>query len=181
MLEMLTTNWWAFVLRGLAALALGVFAFVWPGTTLAALILVFAFYAVFDGVLAVMAGLGTSGTQRLWFLIGGVAGIAVGVLTFFYPNATAVALVLLIGAWAIVTGVAEIVAAYTLRRVITREWLLALSGVLSVAFGVLLVASPGSGALALLWLIGFYAILAGITYLAAGLRLRGLAGKMSPA
>jgi uncharacterized membrane protein HdeD (DUF308 family) len=178
---MLTRNWWAFALRGIAAIALGVLAFVAPAQTLTVLIAVFAVYAIFDGALAIMAGLGTAARHRWWLIIGGVAGIAVGLLTIASPGTTALALVLLIGAWAIVTGVAEVVAAYTLRDFITREWLLALSGVVSVAFGIYLLAAPGSGILAVLFLIGYYAIFSGIVYLAMGLRLRSLAGKVAAA
>ena len=174
---MLSRNWWAFALRGIAAIALGVLAFVAPEQTLTVLIAVFAAYAIFDGVLAIMAGLGTAAQHRWWLIVGGVAGIAVGLLTIASPGTTALALVLLIGAWAIVTGVAELIAAYTLRDVLTREWLLALSGLVSVAFGIYLLVSPGTGVLAVLFVIGYYAIFSGILYLAMGLRLRSLGAK----
>jgi uncharacterized membrane protein HdeD (DUF308 family) len=169
---LLTRYWWAFALRGIFAIALGLLAFVVPGPTLVALIAVFAAYALIDGVLAIIAGAGSPGGPRWWIIIGGIAGIAVGALTISSPGATAIALVLLIGAWAVVTGVAEVVAAYTMRRVIDREWLIALSGLISVAFGVFLLVAPGSGVLAVLWLIGYYAILAGVMYVVMAFRLR---------
>jgi uncharacterized membrane protein HdeD (DUF308 family) len=179
MTGMLNRTWWAFALRGIVAIALGILAFVVPGPTLVALIAVFAAYAIVDGVLALVAGVGSSGGPRWWIVVGGIAGIAIGVLTIMSPGTTAVALVLLIGVWAIVTGVGEVAAAYTMRRVIDREWLLALSGVISVIFGAFLIVAPGSGVLAVLWVIGYYAIFAGVMYLAMALRLRGMANRAS--
>lgn len=177
MTGMLSRTWWALALRGIVAIALGLLAFLVPGPTLVALIAVFAAYAIVDGVLAIVAGAGTPGGPRWWIILGGILGIAIGLFTFYSPGTTALALVLLIGIWAIVTGVAEVMAAYTLRRVLDREWLLALSGVISVAFGVLLVVSPGDGVLAVLWLIGYYAIFSGAMYLALAFRLRGVADR----
>jgi uncharacterized membrane protein HdeD (DUF308 family) len=180
MREMLSHNWWAFALRGIAALILGVLAFVVPGPTLVALIAVFAAYAIIDGILAIVAGAASPRGPRWWIIVGGIAGIAVGLFTIYSPGTTAIALVIFIGVWSIITGVAEIVAAYTLRRVIDGELLIALSGVISVVFGVFLVVSPGTGVLAVLWLIGFYAIFAGVMYLAVAMRLRSLANRTSP-
>ncbi len=177
MRETLTRNWWAFGLRGIVAIVLGVLAFVVPGPTLVALIAVFAAYAIIDGVLAIVAGAMSPGGPRWWILLGGIAGVAIGLFTIYSPGTTAIALAILIGVWSIVTGVAEIVAAYTLRRVIDGELLIAVSGVVSVAFGVLLVVSPGTGVLAILWLIGFYAIFAGVMYLAMAFRLRSLGNR----
>jgi uncharacterized membrane protein HdeD (DUF308 family) len=180
MVGSLSRNWWAFVLRGIVAIALGVLAFASPGATLVALIAVFAAFAIFDGILAIAAGISVDGGPRWMFILGGILGIVIGVLTINRPDITAVALVLLIGVWAIATGVAEAVAAYSFREVLENEWLLALSGIVSVAFGALLIFAPGDGVLALLWLIGFYAILAGILYIAAGLRLRSVHEKLQP-
>ncbi len=179
MKEMLSRNWWAFALRGVVALVLGVLAFVVPGPTLVALIAVFAAYATIDGILAIVAGAASPGGPRWWIILGGIAGVGIGLFTIYSPGTTAIALVLLIGVWSIATGVAEIVAAYTLRRAIDGELLLAVSGVISIAFGAFLVVAPGTGVLAVLWLIGFYAIFAGVMYLAMGIRLRGLASRTS--
>jgi len=177
MREMLTRNWWAFALRGIVAIVLGVLAFVVPGPTLVALIAVFAAYAIIDGVLAIAAGVASPGGPRWWIILGGIAGLAVGLFTIYSPGTTAIALAIFIGVWSIATGVAEIVAAYTLRRVIDGELLIAVSGVISVAFGVLLVASPGTGVLAILWLVGFYAIFAGVMYVAMAIRLRSMGNR----
>jgi uncharacterized membrane protein HdeD (DUF308 family) len=180
MVGSLSRNWWAFVLRGIVAIALGVLAFASPGATLVALIAVFAAFAIFDGILAIAAGISVDGGPRWMFILGGILGIVIGVLTINRPDVTAIALVLLIGVWAIATGVAEAVAAYSFREVLENEWLLAISGIVSVAFGALLIFAPGDGVLALLWLIGFYAIFAGILYIAEGLRLRSVHEKLQP-
>jgi uncharacterized membrane protein HdeD (DUF308 family) len=178
-------NWGMFVLRGVLAIVLGVLAFVAPGPTLSAIVYVFAAYAIVDGILAVAAGVALPVGPRWMLIIGGVIAVAIGVYTFANPNVTATALVYLIGAFAIVRGGSEIAAAFSLRGVIQNAFLLGVSGVLSIAFGVLLIASPGSGALAVLWIIGFYALLVGASYVYLGFRLRGLAksveGTSSPA
>jgi len=180
MIGSLSSNWWAFVVRGIVAIALGVLAFVQPGATLIALIAVFAAYAIFDGVLAISAGVSVAGGPRWMLILGGILGILIGLLTINRPDITAISLVLLIGVWAIATGIAEVVAAYNFRQMLQDEWLLAISGVLSVAFGVLLIVSPGDGVFAVLWIIGFYAILAGVVYVAVGLRLRSVHETLQP-
>lgn len=173
---MLTTlaaqNWAMFVLRGVIAIAFGVLAFAAPGSTLAALIFVFAIYAILDGVLAVIAGLALPLPSRWLLVVGGVLGVAIGVYAFMNPQTTAVALVYLIGAYAIIRGIAEVGASIGLRSLIQSPWVLALSGAISVVFGVLLIAAPGDGAVAVLWIIGIYALLVGVASIAVGLRLR---------
>ena len=173
---MLTTlaaqNWGMFVLRGILALALGVLAFAAPQPTLAALIFVFAAYAIVDGILAIAAGVTAPGGAQWLLVIAGIAAIAIGIYTAVSPQVTAVALVLLIGAFAIVRGVGEVGTAIYLRNVIESAWLYVLSGIVSIVFGAFLIVSPGDGAFAVLFVIGFYALFAGVMYLAIGLRLR---------
>jgi len=174
-LVLLANNWWALAVRGGLAILFGIVTLVWPGISLTALVLLFAAFALVDGILAIVAGVRGFRRDQRWgaFLLQGILGIAVAVLTVFWPAITALALVLLIAAWAIVTGILEIVAAVRLRREIRGEWLLALAGVASIAFGVLLVLNPGAGALALLWLIGAYAIVFGLLLIGLAFRLRG--------
>jgi uncharacterized membrane protein HdeD (DUF308 family) len=167
-------NWAMFVLRGVLAIALGVLAFAAPGPTLAALIFVFAFYAIFDGVLATALGLAAPTGPRWLLVAGGIVGIAIGAYTLFSPQVTAVALVLLIGSFAIVRGVAEVGTAIWFRNFIQSAWLYVLSGVVSIAFGAYLIVAPGDGALAVLFVIGFYALFAGVMYIAMGLQLRSV-------
>jgi uncharacterized membrane protein HdeD (DUF308 family) len=176
MLSAITRTWWLAALRGSLAVIFGVAAFVWPGLTLEVLVLLFGAYAFVDGVVVLGFGLMAAGDGLRWWplVLGGIVGIATGVFTFVQPGAIALALVYVIGAWAVVTGILEIVAAIRLRNVITNEWLMGFSGVLSIVFGVLVLARPNVGALTLVYLFGFYAILAGISQISLGFRLRGL-------
>ena len=178
MVRDLVKNWWAFVLQGVIAIGVGVAAFVAPGPSLVAFLAVFAAYAIITGIFEIVAGFSMPNGPKWSLVLGGLAGIAVGVIAVLSPESTAVAVTLLVGIYSIVTGVAQGAAAYMLRGV-RHNWLLGLSGVVSVIFGVLLIAAPGDGVLAVLWLIGFYAIFAGITAIAFGLRLRGLGEDVS--
>ena len=169
-------NWWMLLVRGLAGVLFAALAIVWPGITLTALVFLFGAYAVVDGVFALwLGGVAAQANRRWWpFLLEGIAGIGAGVLSFVAPGAVALALVLLIAAWAIVTGIAEILAAIELRKVIDGEWVLGLAGILSVVFGILVAAQPGAGALALIWVIAGYALLFGIMLIVLAFRVRGL-------
>jgi uncharacterized membrane protein HdeD (DUF308 family) len=176
MLEKIARNWWMFALRGLVAVAFGVVALIWPEQLLQALVLVFGAYAFVDGIFTVIAGIASYRYFKRWWavLLEGVAGVVIGLLTFFWPNITALALLYYIAAWALITGIFEIVAAIQLRRVITGEWALILSGLLSMFFGVLLFVFPIAGAVSMVWMIGIYAILFGITLIILAFRLRSL-------
>jgi uncharacterized membrane protein HdeD (DUF308 family) len=172
LLHTLAKNWWLLLLRGICAL-FGVLTFVWPGITLLTLVLLYGAYALADGVLALAeAVMGGAPAPRWWLALVGLLGIAVGMLTFAWPAITALVLLLFIAGWAIATGVLQIVGAIRLRKEIDNEWLLIASGVLSVVFGLILVVQPGTGALALLYVIGIYAILYGILLVWLSLRLR---------
>ncbi len=129
---------------------------------------------------AVSAGFGAPGGPRWWVVVGGIVALALGVYTFLNPSITAIALVIVFGIFFLVRGVAEVVTAIQLRSVIEYEWVWILSGIVSAIFGAYLVVQPGNGALALLWLIGYYAILAGILYIVMGFRLRGIAKAVQP-
>jgi len=182
MAEILTRNWWLVVLRGVLAILFGVVAFVWPGPTLEALVLLFGAYALVDGVFAIASGIsgGALSSSSRWFLIlEGIAGVIVSLITFFYPNITATALLYFIGAWAIVTGVLEVIGAIELRRVIPNEWLLIFSGVLSMIFGVLVFVYPQASALSILWLIAIYAVIFGIGFVVLGFRMRSFGKTLS--
>jgi len=162
----------ALIVRGIVGIALGVLAIIWPGITLVVLIGIFALYAILDGATNLMLGFNRTHGRSWAHVIQGLIGIAAGVLTFIWPGVTALALVLFIGAWAIVTGVLELAAAVRLRKSIEGEWLLALSGVLSIVFGMLVFAFPGAGALGISWLLGVYAAAAGVVLVTLGLRIR---------
>jgi len=162
------------IIRGIVGIAFGVLAVLWPGLTIAVLVGIFAVYACIDGAVNLVLGLRrVSWRGRSWpFLLEGVVGIGAGVLTFLWPAVTVLALIAFVAAWALVTGVFEIVAAIRLRRVVTGEWLLALSGVLSVLFGVLVFAFPAAGAVGIAWTLGIYAAATGILLVMLGVRLR---------
>jgi uncharacterized membrane protein HdeD (DUF308 family) len=163
--------------RGIVAVLLGLIAFFTPGATWVALIAVFAAYAFIDGIatLAMAFTYREPGQSRWWMLVvEGLAGIGVAVLMALRPRGTSLALLYVIGAWGLITGVMEIVEAIRLRHVIRNEWLLGLSGLLSIVFGVILFRAPVIGALAIVYTIGVYALLFGGTMIALGLRLRRL-------
>jgi uncharacterized membrane protein HdeD (DUF308 family) len=169
----LTKNWWVVVLRGVLAIVFGALAFFLPGITLAALVLLFGAFAFADGVFAIISATRKQSGRPWWALaLQGVAGIATGVITAFWPGITALSLLVVISAWALASGALEIVAAVRLRKVIAGEWLLALAGVASIAFGILLVLAPGPGALALLWVIAGYSVVFGVLFLWLGFKLR---------
>ena len=170
----LADRWWMLVIRGVAGIAFGVLTFVLPEVSLLALVLMWGAYALVDGVFNVMAAVraGRAGQRWGWLLFEGIISIGAGVVTFAWPGITALALLAVIAVWGVLTGFAAIGAAIRLRREIKGEWLLALSGVLSIVFGVLLMAVPSAGALALLWMIGAYAIAGGFLLIGVGVRLR---------
>ncbi len=175
MFDFLTRKWWVIALRGILGILFGIVALAYPGITLVALTLVFGAYAFVDGGFTIFSAIGHGGREAVWYVLEGILGIAVGIATFLYPGITAQAVVLLIGVWAILTGIFEVVAGFELP--VSRDWLLVLAGVASIVFGVLIFAHPGSGALAIVWLIGVYALVFGATLLVFGFRLRGLRSK----
>jgi uncharacterized membrane protein HdeD (DUF308 family) len=170
----LTKNWWLVVLRGMLAVLFGLTAFLWPGLTLLVLIILFGIYALADGIVAVITGLThVKDSPRWWvFLLEGLVSIAAGVAALIWPGVASVILISIIAAWAVITGVFEIVGAIRLRREINNEWLLMLGGLLSIAFGVLLVLYPAAAGLALIWMIGSYEVVFGALLIALGFRLK---------
>lgn len=174
LLHSLTDHWWLFLIRGIAAIIFGILAFAWPGVTLVVLVLFFGAFALVDGIASLIAAITGRGatSPRWWLAIVGLVGIAAGLLTFFWPGLTAVVLLYFIAGWAIAMGVFQIIGAIQLRKEIDNEWLLILSGVLSVLFGILLLAMPGTGLLALVWLIAIDAIIFGVLVIGFGMRLR---------
>jgi uncharacterized membrane protein HdeD (DUF308 family) len=172
MLNTLTGHWWALVLRGVLAIVLGILALVWPTITLLALAIVFGAYALVDGIFAAVAAARAGSGRRTPFVLEAIFGILVGLAALAWPAVTLFVLVFLVAIWAIVTGVGAIMTAVRARELITGEWLYILGGAISVVFGVLVLFWPASGAVAVAWLFGIYAILFGITMIAAGMLLR---------
>jgi uncharacterized membrane protein HdeD (DUF308 family) len=176
MLELLSRNWWTLVLRGLAAIIFGLLAWFYPGITLAVLVLFFGVYVLIDGVIALVAAFSKRVPDDSRWLVGllGALGVLIGLLTLWRPAAAAVALLMYIAAWSLVMGVLQIVAAIRLRKEIQGEFWLGLAGALSIAFAVLILVSPGVGALSIIWMIAGFAILYGISLLLLGLKVRKL-------
>src|SRR6266567_4728436 len=174
MVTVLARNWGLVAVRGVVALLFGLFTIALPGITLAALVILFGAYALVDGLFSVWSALANRRGEPHWvaLLLAGLAGIVVGIVTFLMPGITAIILLYLIAAWAIVRGVAEIAMAIQLRKVVTGEWLLGLAGALSVLFGVFLVMFPGAGALAVVLWIGIWAVVLGLVVIALAFRLR---------
>jgi uncharacterized membrane protein HdeD (DUF308 family) len=180
-LDRLHRVWGLIVLRGVAAILFGVLAFVWPGITLAALVLVWGAYGVLDGLCALIASLRLEDGKPMWTLaLVGLLGIAAGLLTLMWPQLTAAVLLLIIAGWAVAMGVFQLAAAIRFRKWISNEWLLALSGLLSIAFGMLLLARPGASAVALVWVIGWFAFLFGGLLVMFGLRIKGVVNRIVP-
>jgi uncharacterized membrane protein HdeD (DUF308 family) len=166
--------WWTFIIRGLVAVAFGVLAFLAPGWGIAVLVALFGAWALVDGVTGLVGGIRSRGRDRSWWLsiLEGIVGIVAGVFAFLFPAAAAGALIFIIAAWAIVTGVFEIVAAIRLREQIKGEFWLGLAGVASILYGVVIYLFPAAGALSIVWLIGSFAIAFGVFLLILGWRLR---------
>lgn len=177
-LSELSQRWWLVALRGLFAIVFGVLAMLLPGVTLVALIFLFGIYSIVDGGLALVTAFSARDQGRpAWpFVIIGVAGLLAGIAAFFWPGITALVLLMFIAFWALTIGIFQIVAAIRLRKEIDNEWLLGLSGLISVIFGILMIARPGAGALAVIVIISIYSIFFGVLLVALGLRLRKHAG-----
>ena len=179
MVDVLSRNWWTFLIRGIAAVIFGILALAMPGIALVVLVLLFGAYALVDGIFALIGAVRAAEAKDRWahLLFVGIFGILVGAITFFYWQITAFALLYLIAAWAIVTGILELVGAFELRRLMPGELWWVLAGLASIAFGVLLIERPGSGALAVVWIIAFYAILFGGFLIGLSFRLRARPGQ----
>ena len=175
LLSMLAENCWLLLLRGVAAIVFGAIAFLWPGITLLSLTYLWGAYAFADGIFglwAAIVGYGGDMSSRWWFGIGGIVSILASAVVFFWPGMTALVLLMFIASWAIIIGGLQIYGAIQLRKVVQNEWWLILGGLLSIAFGVIMVVQPGAGALAVVWIIAWYAILFGCIYVGLAFWLR---------
>ena len=177
MLHALARNWWSVLIRGIAAVLFGILAFLWPGATGTALVILFGAYAFVDGIFAIVAAVRAAQAHERWgaFLIEGIIGLVIAGVTIYDLRLTAYALYITIAAWAILTGIFELVAAFRLRKEIQNEWLLILGGIASLVFGVLMIVYPLAGVLTVIWLIGAYAIVFGVMLIGLSFRLRQFA------
>jgi len=173
-------HWWVFVVRGLLAIAFGLLTLLWPQVTVLVLIALFATFCVLDGVTSIIAAV-----QRKdwgWHLFGGILSVIVGVLAIMWPASAGFALIILIAAWAIMRGVLDISVAISLRHELNRqlEWMLIISGLVSILFGALVALWPVAGIFAVIGLIAGFSVFLGVTLIAAGLRQRSLRSKIGP-
>jgi len=175
MKDLLTRSWWMLALQGIAAIAFGVLAILWPGLTLLWLVALFAAYALLQGGAAIFGSIKARTSDRAWWLVLllGIVSVCAGIFAIAQPLITALALILLIGANALVSGVLQLVVALRLRRELRQEWLLVANAVISIIFGALVLLFPAGGALAMVWLVSFYATLTGVLLLTLAFRARG--------
>jgi uncharacterized membrane protein HdeD (DUF308 family) len=172
--RLLSRTWWVLALRGAVALLLGIMALAWPGITLLVLVALFAAFALLVGAVIVAGALANRTMDPGWWLmiVLGIVSLAAGTFAIVQPGTTLFALVLLMAVNAIVTGALDIAIAIRLRKEIEHEWLLIVIGVIAIAFGVLVLAFPPAGALALAFFLGFYATVIGVLLLALAFRAR---------
>ena len=183
MIRAISKYWWVFTLRGLIAIAFGLAALLWPALTLGVMVLLFGLFALFEGLLAILTSFGKEDEKGGWtLLIEGLAGILVCAIVLLgtsigamlWPRVAAVMLVFYIAGWAILSGLFKIITAFRIRREVKGEWMLGLSGLISILVGLILILRPGAGVLAVAWLIGIFAIILGIFLTLLGLKFRGM-------
>jgi uncharacterized membrane protein HdeD (DUF308 family) len=181
-LTQLSRDWWHFAVRGVLAIVFGIMALIWPDSTKTALVLLFGAFVLADGIFTIATGIESRKYFKQWWalLLEGLTGIVIAALTFVWPDVTARVLLYFIAAWAILTGIFEIMAAIELRNVIVGESVMMLYGLFSIVLGVLLFVFPEAGAVSLAWAIGLYAIFAGIMEIVFAFRLRGLGRELQP-
>ena len=178
MLDSMSRNWWMILIRGIAAVVFGLaILFLWPGLVISTLVIVFAAYALVDGVFAILTALQHRDQPRWWAMVlEGIIGIIAAIVAFVYPGLAVLTLLYVIAAWAVITGVLEIVSAIELRKQIPNEFWMILSGIFSVIFGILLVVFPISSILTLLWLFGGICVAFGIFTIILAFRVHGMGG-----
>ena len=174
MLTVLARNWWMIALRGVAAVLFGFGAIAWPDITVGVLVAFFGAWAIIDGSFSLASSLAGPSRDRWWHVLGGISSIAVGVIAWAWPGLTALTLLYIIASWAVIVGTFEIAGAIALHEWLTREWLLILSGIVSILFGIVLFAFPGEGALAVVTTIGIFSMILGGSLIGLALRLRSL-------
>lgn len=179
-MELLARRWHLVVLRGVVAVLFGVLAIVWPEITVLSLALLFGLYTLLDGITSIVMGIGR-GTDRAYMITLGVLGVVAGVIALVWPRITVIVLLVIIAVWAIFAGLMQIAAAIRLRKVVRNEWFLAVSGIVALVLGLLLIVQPAEGAIALVVAIATFAVAWGVTLVVLGFRLRALASADRPA
>lgn len=170
----LMRNWWAVALRGLFGVLFGLVALLMPGATMLSLVLLFAVYMAADGISAIVSAVRAARRDERWggFLLEGIVDLVAGAAAFLWPAITVFAFVMLVAAWALISGALMLWSAFSLSRTHGRGWLI-VAGLASVVYGALLIVAPLIGAIVLTWWIGAYALVFGIALLVLAFRLRG--------
>ena len=178
--KLMSSHWWVLLLRGVFAILFGIVAYGWPGMTLATLLTFFGAFVFVDGVFNVFHAVSDRKEHEHWWvlLLEGLLGIAFGVITFQAPEITATVMILYIAFWAMASGILRIILAVRLRKEIEGEWWMVLSGLVSVVFGVLMMARPGAGALAVLWVVAIWSIVGGVFLVILSFKVKGLGGRL---
>ena len=178
--KLMSVYWWVLLLRGVLAILFGIAAYAWPGMTLVTLVTLFGAFALVDGIFDVFHAFSGRKEDEHWWvlLLEGLLGIAIGVITFQAPEVTATVLILYIGFWAMATGVLRIILAVRLRKEIEGEWWMALAGLAGIVFGVFMLARPGAGALAVLWVIAAWAVVGGVCLVIFSFKVKALGGRL---
>ena len=180
MIQAICSKGWLLLVRGLAAIAVAVIAFVQPGAALIGLVLVLGAYSFIAGAIALAAAAVGVGGDRWWALLfEGILGLVVAVLIWSWPIASTLAFVYFVASWLILSGILQVAAGVRLRDLIDNEWLYIVSGIISIAFGVWVFRSPVQGAVATAFLFGWYFLFFGLIQTALAFRLRSLHGTMT--
>ncbi len=174
MLETLGRYWWMLALRGVFAVVFGILALALPGLTVVVMVVIFGGWAFFDGALSLATGVASARRGGRWgaLVFTGLLGIVVGLVAWIWPEITAQALLVLIALWALALGALTLLTALTFGRLLGIAWILALAGAASIVLGILLLANPMAGAVALAWMVGLFALLVGVLLIALGLSVR---------
>jgi uncharacterized membrane protein HdeD (DUF308 family) len=173
-------NWWAVLVRGLAAIVFGIIALAWPHITITALLIIFGVYVIVIGMFSLASSVVLAREGRRWrgAVIRGVLEIAIGVVLFVWPHVTAVVLLFIIAIWALATGIIELIAAGLLVWFPVIRWVMAIAGAISIAFAIVAFASPSTGAVALSWLIGLYALFFGASLVLVAIWMKRLVKRL---
>ncbi|MEO3857066.1 HdeD family acid-resistance protein [Acrocarpospora sp. B8E8] len=173
--EMAPERWWTLAVRGVLAIIFGLIALIWPAITLKALVIVFGVYALINGATTILGAFRDRPSgERGWLILSGLVSLAAGIAVLVWPRITALALIWLIGAWFLITGIVEIVGAVMRRKEVEGDWSMLLNGVLAALFGLILMLWPGAGAIALVALIAIFAIVLGAAMLVLAFRARNV-------
>ena len=179
MVKNLAKNWWLLALRGLFAILFGIVILAWPGLTIEILVIIYGVFALVGGILSIIIGLFSIGKSSNWWVmfLEGILGFIVGGIVLKWPAISLLLLIVIIGLWAIISGIIQIITAIFVRQEIKNEWLMGLSGLISLLFGLVILSWPISSIIVVSWLIGFYALLLGIFLIVFGFQVKAYRSK----